>query len=281
MSLLLAGTSVCYLAAFAIVLRSLRPSPTASAGSGRQASTSHLPANGKSLLILFSLLAAAGHGALLGFESITGNAINIALGHVISLVCLFSVVAYLAGLLRRDIATLGILVLPIGLIGLHTGYFLSGPELLLQSPPLSLAMHLLIASLAFATLCVATAQAALLYIQEQQLHDRNTGGLLPALPPLQTMETNLLQLLQLGVILLTLNLATGLLSNLQIHGRLIEFNHHILLSFIAWVAYSGLLIGHKVVGWRGKIAARWTILAFIVLVLAYFGARFVSSIILA
>lgn len=280
MSLLLAGASLCYLAAFAIVLRSLKPPRPASTGSSRQASASNPSPNSKVLLILFSLLAAIGHGTLLGFESITGDAINIALGHFISLVCMFSVVAYLAGLVRRDIATLGILVLPIGLLGLQTGYFMSGPELLLQSPPLSLAMHLLIASLAFATLCIATAQAALLYIQEQQLHDRNTGGLLPALPPLQTMETNLLQLLQLGVVLLTLNLATGLLSNLQVHGRLIEFNHHILLSFVAWVAYSGLLIGHKVVGWRGKIAARWTILAFIVLVLAYFGARFVSSIVL-
>ena len=34
-------------------------------------------------------------------------------------------------------------------------------------------------------------------------------------------------------------------------------------------------------GWRGRIAAKWTMIAFGVLILAYFGSRFVTSIILS
>jgi ABC-type uncharacterized transport system permease subunit len=41
-----------------------------------------------------------------------------------------------------------------------------------------------------------------------------------------------------------------------------------------------LLIGRWLMGWRGKIAIRWTLAGFIALMLAYFGSKFVLEIVL-
>jgi ABC-type uncharacterized transport system permease subunit len=235
----------------------------------------------KNTLLFIVILAGAGHCILLLFSAVHGGDINLALGNVFSLVSLMSLTVYLFGAFSREIINLGIFVLPMGLAGLLTGLYLSGDPLIVHDRPPALWLHLAIALLAFGILCIAAAQALLLYAQENQLHSHHPGTFFPALPAIQTMETNLFQLTLLGVILLTINLVTGMISSWQVYGKSLEFNHHILLSFIAWLGFSALLAGHKIYGWRGRIAAKWTLVAFAVLILAYFGTRFVTSIILA
>ena len=238
-------------------------------------------AGSKNLLLAAAGVGCAAHGFLLWNDVIVSSALNLALANVVSLVCLVSVIAWLLASLGNRVTTLGILVLPVGVLGLIIEYLFIDTRALVPDPPPSLIAHLAIALLAFAILCVATAQAAILYLQEAQLRKRNPMGLFPALPPLETMQSNLLGLIRIGVVLLTINLVTGSFSQLQTTGTLVAFNHHILLSIIAWIAYVALLAGNKIRGWRGKIAARWTMLAFVVLILAYFGTRFVSSVLLS
>ena len=43
---------------------------------------------------------------------------------------------------------------------------------------------------------------------------------------------------------------------------------------------AALLIGRHAYGWRGRIALRWTLSGFLVLLLAYIGSRFVSEVLL-
>ena len=236
-------------------------------------------ANRNSYLLLTGL-AVTLHGIVLYGSVVNTNKLDIALGHIASLVCLMTVVVFLIGSMTRNILNLGALVMPIGLLGLLVGVFFPGQSQVIAQAPLSLWFHLAIAILAFGILCIAAAQALLLYIQEKQLHSANPGGLFPALPAIQTMESNLFVLTLIGALLLTANLITGMISSFQVHGQTLVFNHHILLSFIAWLGFCSLLIGHKIYGWRGRIAAKWTLFAFLVLVLAYFGTRFVKSIIL-
>ena len=233
--------------------------------------------------LLFGLIFAATffHGMILFPEAIRPPNLNLALGNVFSLVSLMTVTVFMIGSLARRILNLGILVMPVGMTGMVTGVFFSGQPLIISNVPMALWLHLVIALLAFSILCIAAAQALLLYVQEIQLHRPNPGALFPALPAIQTMEANLFQLTWIGAILLTVNLITGMLSSWQVHGQTLTFNHHILLSFIAWMGFSALLLGHKIYGWRGKIAAKWTMIAFGVLILAYFGSRFVNSIILS
>jgi ABC-type uncharacterized transport system permease subunit len=51
--------------------------------------------------------------------------------------------------------------------------------------------------------------------------------------------------------------------------------HKTVLSLIAWAIFGVLLMGRIRFGWRGRTAIGWTFSGFLVLALAYFGAKFV------
>jgi ABC-type uncharacterized transport system permease subunit len=44
---------------------------------------------------------------------------------------------------------------------------------------------------------------------------------------------------------------------------------------VAWGVFTTLLAGHGLYGWRGRIAIRWTLSGFFILMLAFFGSKFV------
>ncbi len=209
------------------------------------------------------------------------GALNLALGNVASLVAWMSVALFLAASLGRQTLNLGLIVMPLGLLGLVVGWLAPGEAFLLANLPHGIGRHIAIAIPAYGVLSIAFAQALILWMQERQLRKPNPGSFFPALPALETMESNLFQLTLLGFVLLTVNLVTGMLNTWQNYGALLLFNHHILLALLAWGGFGGLLLGRRIFGWRGRVAARWTIIAFAILVLAYFGTRFVSGVILA
>ncbi|MBX2869269.1 MAG: cytochrome c biogenesis protein CcsA [Acidiferrobacterales bacterium] len=238
-------------------------------------------AGSRGIYIAIAALLSVLHGWQI-YDSLTNKGeLNLALGNIFSMVCLMTMIMFAFGALVRQITNLGIIVLPIGFLGLIASSYTPGPALILHQAPPSLWLHLTIAILAFGFLCIAAVQAILLFLQEKKLRSANPGSLFPALPAIQTMESNMVQLTLFGVILLSVNLITGLVSSWQVHGKTIEFNHHILLSVLAWIGFSALLIGRKLFGWRGQVAAKWTLIAFFILILAYFGTRIVTSIILA
>jgi ABC-type uncharacterized transport system permease subunit len=56
--------------------------------------------------------------------------------------------------------------------------------------------------------------------------------------------------------------------------------HKTVLSVMAWLVFGGLLLGRRVWGWRGQKAIRWTLSGFLLLILAYFGSKFVLELLL-
>ena len=60
----------------------------------------------------------------------------------------------------------------------------------------------------------------------------------------------------------------------------IPFTHKSVFSVLGWVTFGGLLWGRWRYGWRGRIAVRWTLTGFLMLVLAYVGSKFVLEVIL-
>lgn len=216
------------------------------------------------------LYPSGGHGAL-----------NLALGNVVSLVAWMTAALFLAASLRKQTLNLGLIVMPWGLLGLVIGWLAPGEAFLLEDLPRGIGRHIAIAIPAYGVLSIAFAQALILWMQENRLRKPNPGRFFPALPALEAMESNLFQLTLLGFVLLTVNLVTGMVNTWQNYGSLLLFNHHILLALLAWGGFGGLLLGRRVFGWRGRVAARWTIIAFVLLALAYFGTRFVSGVILS
>jgi ABC-type uncharacterized transport system permease subunit len=120
---------------------------------------------------------------------------------------------------------------------------------------------------------LAALQAIVLAIQEKQLRQRHLSGIIRKLPPLQTMESTLFQLLTTGFILLAIGLITGLMFLEDMLAQ--QVAHKTILSFIAWLVFAGLLWGRWRYGWRGRTAIKWTITGFIFLALAFVGSKII------
>jgi ABC-type uncharacterized transport system permease subunit len=112
------------------------------------------------------------------------------------------------------------------------------------------------------------------------LHARHPGALLRALPPLQTMERFMFQMLGVGFVLLTATLVSGVFFSEQVFGKPFKLTHHILLSAIGWAVFGVLLAGRRLYGWRGQTAVRLTLAGFTLLLLGYFGSKFVLEVLL-
>ncbi|MFZ5755335.1 MAG: cytochrome C assembly family protein [Pseudomonadota bacterium] len=139
-------------------------------------------------------------------------------------------------------------------------------------------VHIVLSLLAYAVLAIATASAVLLGIQSRRFREHRVQGLLRALPPIQTMEAILFELIAVGFGLLTLAILVGFLYVENFFAQ--HLIHKTVLTLAGWLALAGLLAGHRVAGWRGRTAIRWTVSSFVLLVVAFFGSKFVLEMVL-
>lgn len=59
-----------------------------------------------------------------------------------------------------------------------------------------------------------------------------------------------------------------------------KWDHKNLLAVLGWLVLTGLLVGRRVYGWRGRRATRWLYAGAALLLLSYAGSRFVFEVIL-
>jgi len=141
-----------------------------------------------------------------------------------------------------------------------------------------LQLHAWCALLAYATLAVAALLAMLLWAQERALRRREFHDWLRALPPLTELESLLFRTIAVGFVLLTATLLTGVLFVENLLAQ--HLMHKTVLSVLSWLAFGALLLGRWRYGWRGAVAVRWTLAAMALLVLAFFGSKFVLELVL-
>jgi len=139
-------------------------------------------------------------------------------------------------------------------------------------------LHAWFALLAYATLAIAALLAVMLWLQERALRRRDIRGWLRALPPLTELETLLFRTITVGFVLLTATLLTGVLFVEDFFAQ--HLIHKTVLSVLSWLAFGALLLGRWRYGWRGATAVRWTLAAMALLVLAFFGSKFVLEVVL-
>ena len=121
--------------------------------------------------------------------------------------------------------------------------------------------------------------AILLAFQESALRSRRLdSGLFRALPPLTLTETLMFRLIGAGFVLLTLTLLSGVLFVDNLFAQ--HLVHKTVLSIAAWIVFGVLLFGRWRWGWRGRRAVRLTLAGMVVLLLAFFGSKFVLEVVL-
>ena len=256
------GAILLYLAA--TILLSLRPRDT-------------LPAPRHWALALSSGGALC-HALFLKHILFTSGGIDLSFFSTAALVSLLIVLLFLLTAVGKPIDKLGIAVLPLAVVTLLFRLAFPHEVHILGHLPLGLQIHILISVLAFSLLNIAALQVGLLACQDWQLHHKRTGWFVRSLPPLQTMESLLFQMIGAGFVLLNLSLITGFLFVEDLFAQ--HLVHKTLLSLIGWLILAVLLFGRFRFGWRGKKAIKLTLTAFVFIMLAYFGSKLVLEFLL-
>lgn len=175
------------------------------------------------------------------------------------------------------IESLGILVFPIsGLASIFAG--LDFPTQLISTGNNAIQGHIMISVVAYSLITLGAFQASLLAYQDHAIRSHHPGGLIRFLPPLYDMESLLFVFLGFGFFCLSVSLISGFFFLEDIFAQ--HLVHKTALSIVAWFLLGTLMFGRIKFGWRGKTAIRWTLSAFLFLMLAFFGSKLVFEFIL-
>lgn len=217
------------------------------------------------------------HSLTVYLHVFTAQGLLLDLGSAISLTAWSVTGVVLFTSFRKPAANLLIVIMPLAALCLAFSIF-TPPTAAPMGYATELLLHILFSFLAYSLIAVAALQAVILAYQNTTLKSHHSSPLLRSLPPLQTMESLLFELLATGIILLTLGLATGFIYMQDMFAQ--QVVHKTALSVSAWVIFAALLVGHYRLGWRGRTAIRWTLVGFLLLLLAYFGSKLVIEYVL-
>lgn len=151
-----------------------------------------------------------------------------------------------------------------------------------------LRVHLLIALAAYGLITIAALHAMMMALLDRHLHrpldapaERSiVGRVLDSQPPLLVQEQLLFRIIWIGFVVLTLAVGSGSIASMKLTGQILPFDHKTVFTLLSWLTFGVLLAGRHIWGWRGRVALRWTLTGFGLLILAYTGSRFVLEVIL-
>jgi len=209
----------------------------------------------------------------------TPAGINLGIFIVLSLTGLILAFVVFVTSLRLPLHNLFIFAFPLAVLGLTASLLLSNDYGAAIHMDPGLLAHVLSSIFAYSLLLMAACQALILLAQSRFLNSKASIGVLRLLPPLETMEHSLFGLLKAGVALLTLSIISGFVFLEDMFAQHVV--HHTALSLASWLIFVALLFGRRYLGWRGRVAIRWTLFGFVLLLVAYFGSKLVMEVIIA
>ncbi|SFF31852.1 ABC-type uncharacterized transport system, permease component [Fontimonas thermophila] len=218
-------------------------------------------------------LALALHGWALSRHVLHGGAITLGINEALSLFAWQSALLLWVLCFREPLRTMGAAVYPAAGVAAIIASLWPTPVSDIPIADWKVRSHILLSLFSAGLLTLAAVHAGLLAAQDRLLRGHRMTQLTRALPPVQTMERLLFQLIGIGFFLLSLTLLSGLWF---IRDWLAQhLAHKTVLSITAWLIFGVLLWGRLRYGWRGRTAIRWTLAGYATLVLAYFGSKLV------
>lgn len=169
------------------------------------------------------------------------------------------------------------------LLGLAASLLAGTAELPLpdNAPGAWLDLHILVSVGVIATLTLAAVAALGSFLQSRALKLKKPNRLTRLLPAVADSERLSERLLAVSELILGLGLATGMATQYLESGNFLKLDHKTLLSLLAFAVIGLLLIGRRVCGVRGQMAARVVLLAYLLIILGYFGVKFVHQVLLS
>jgi ABC-type uncharacterized transport system permease subunit len=230
-----------------------------------------------SLGLLF--IAAILHAFILVPNMVTPEGIDFNLFNVLSLTCWLMLSLTLIFSTYRPVLALNIFAIPVATFGLVAGALWRAPYQPLSDMGHGLEWHIVFSLAAYCVLFMAAIQAILLHVQNRELKHKSLHRIwVSVLPPLQTMESLLFDLLLLGFILLTVALFLGFVSVDNLLTQ--HLVHKTFFSILSWLVFGILLFGRWRIGWRGQRAIKFTLWGFGLLLIGFVGSKFVLEVLL-
>ncbi|SOZ36095.1 cytochrome C assembly family protein [Cupriavidus neocaledonicus] len=240
------------------------------------------------------LAALASHGMLLHETIFPAERMMFGFAFALSAMLWLGVGIYWIESFFFSLAGLGLIVIPVALLASLMPLAFPGSQILGYAARPLFKLHFIIANVAYGLFTLAAFHAFLMLLAERRLHGFRhaparpsapqpgqwLGRWLDLLPPLLTLEKLLFRLIGAGFVLLTLTIGSGLLFSEELFGRAFRLDHKTVFALISWAMFGGILAGRVFRGWRGKVALRWVIASFGILLLAYVGSRFVIEVVL-
>src|SRR6266852_694322 len=181
-------------------------------------------------VISLGFIAALLHAVILYSSMRVDGGLKLGFTSAVSLVTWVIVVLFLATALSTPIEKLGIFIMPMAAATVLLSWAWPSRNVPALSTSVLSFSHIIISILAYSLLTIAVVQSLMLSIQERHLRHRQPGGFMRTLPPMQTMEQLMFQMIALGFFLLTLTLISGIFFSEAVFGKPLMFTHHIVLS---------------------------------------------------
>jgi len=212
-------------------------------------------------------------------DSVTVNGINFTLATGVALATLIVQGIYLFGIMRHGIQGLGLFLLPSTALPLllipflpeaHTPNWIHTSSILETS-------HLLISLVAYAVLTLAAIHAVMHIILDRALKKKRLSLMTQALPSLFDIERYMIAQVKVATALIALSILTGLVWQWVEYAHFALFTHKVLLALFSFGVLVLLLIKRQKASWPTRVASRVTLAAYILLLLAYFGVKLITS----
>ena len=201
----------------------------------------------KRIALSLGLGAVIFHADILARHIFTDTGLQMGFTHVASLATWFVASLLLLASFRKPVENLGLIVLPLAAFTLTAEYLLPVDHVIDATAQKGLGVHIMLSILAYSLLGLAAVQAVLTSLQERSLHNRKPTGFIRTLPPMETMESLLVQMITIGFALQTTSLLSGFVYLQDMFAQ--NLAHKTILSICAWLVFAILLWGRWRFGW--------------------------------
>lgn len=224
-------------------------------------------------------LAAILHAILLYPNIVTRYGFNFNIFNTISLTALFFLLFFMIFSLYRPILSLGLLAIPVAVIGLSLGHFGRSAYAPLSDISSLLEWHIVLSFAAYCVLLMGCVQAIILKLQIKELkHQTIHRFWVSKLPPLQSMQSLLFDMILVGFVLLSMALCLGFLATYDVLAQHIA--HKLVFSVLSWLVFGWLIVGHYCYGWRSNKATNMVMGGFLLLAVGFVGTKAVLELII-
>jgi len=138
-------------------------------------------------------------------------------------------------------------------------------------------IHTTLLVFAYAAFFIVFMASVMYLLQERELKLKTFGANFHRLPSLTTVNEIATSSAALGLTLLTLGIVTGVIWSSSRFGRFWRNDPKEIFALLTWALYLFLTIYRLTANWRGRSAAWLGVVGFGLVLLTFFGARFLGS----